>query len=317
MTNKRSPKRTVDGLLIFNKPPGFSSNQALQKVKWLLNAAKAGHTGSLDPLATGVLPLCFGEATKFSQYLLNADKGYRATFRFGQSSDSGDLDGQILNNRGSGNLKQADIEAVLPRFRGKIEQIPPMYSALKHQGQPLYKLARAGEEVERQPREVSIHRLEVVDCAPRQDAGTTYIEASIEVACSKGTYIRSLAMDMGNVLGCGALVTRLHRTQVGQFHESQAITLAELERERDVGGPGALDHFLLPVEQCITHMQAVQLPEDSGYYFSQGQPVLETAVLKTLKSGELVRVSLGSGKFLGVAEVLADGRIAPRRLVAN
>lgn len=313
---KRPPKRRVDGLLILNKPPGLSSNQALQRVRWLFNAEKAGHTGNLDPMATGVLPLCFGEATKFSRFLLDADKTYRATFLFGRRSDTGDAEGKLLSDTGAAGVTREQVEAILPRFRGEIEQVPPMYSALKYQGKPLYELARAGLEVERSPRKVQIHRLEVIDCRPRREGPATYMELDVEVACSKGTYIRSLAMDLGELLGCGALVSALHRSQAGLFRDDQAVSLASLEAERGERGPEVLDHHLQPIEHSIAHLKAVRLPESSGHYFCQGQPVLEAAVLKQLDCGDTVRVSLASGKFLGVAEVLADGRIAPRRLVA-
>ena len=174
------PKRPVSGVLILNKPKGFSSNQALQKARWLFNAAKAGHTGSLDPLATGVLPLCFGEATKFSQFLLDSDKIYRATITFGKCSDTGDSEGALLRDAGAPDLTVKAIEAILPRFRGEIEQIPPMYSALKHQGQPLYKLARAGVEIEREARKVHIFALKVLHFRPH----AIYPELDIEVECS-------------------------------------------------------------------------------------------------------------------------------------
>jgi tRNA pseudouridine55 synthase len=314
---RRPPKRAVDGVLVLNKPAGFTSNQALQKARWLLQAAKAGHTGSLDPIATGVLPLCFGEATKFSQYLLDADKTYRATVLFGRRSDTGDREGKILSDDGASGLDLARIEAELPAFRGDIEQIPPMFSALKHQGQPLYKLAREGLEVERSPRKVQIYRLEVIDCRPRQGEGGRYTELDIEVACSKGTYIRSLAMDLGDALGCGGLITALHRSKAGPFVDSEASGLAELERERSDQPASVLDHHLLPITTTIGHLQAVKLPEASGHYFRQGQPVLESSVLRNTKAGETVAVFLPDNEFLGVAEILTDGRIAPRRLIAT
>lgn len=316
---KKPPKRNIDGVLILNKPPGLTSNQALQKTRWLFNAAKGGHTGSLDPLATGVLPLCFGEATKFSQFLLDADKTYRATITFGKRSTTGDSEGDLISEAGAPDLALKDIEAVLPRFRGDIEQIPPMFSALKHQGQPLYKLARAGLEVERQARKVHIFRLEVLEFRPHQK----YPELDIEVECSKGTYIRSLAMDVGDLLpdkegnACGALISALHRSQVSVFTEQQAIDLSRLEAERDGCDPSVLDHHLLPVQQAITHLRAVILSENTGYYFQQGQPVLVGSALKHTQVGETVRVSLDSGKFLGVAEILDDGRVAPRRLIVQ
>lgn len=314
---KKTPKRSVNGVLILNKPQGFTSNQALQKVRWLFNAAKAGHTGSLDPLATGVLPLCFGEATKFSQFLLDSDKTYRSTITFGKRSDTGDSEGNLLSDTGVSGLTLKAIEVVLPQFRGDIEQVPPMFSALKHQGQPLYKLARAGIEIEREARKVHIFSLKVLNFRPHQK----YPELDIEVECSKGTYIRSLAMDIGELLGCGALISALHRSQVSKFTEQQAISLSVLEAERDAASgesnSSVLDRHLLPVEETITHLGAVILPENTGYYFQQGQPVLVGSALKHTHVGELVKVSLESGEFLGVAEILDDGRVAPRRLIVK
>ena len=318
-TQKKIPKRPLDGVLILNKPPGFTSNQALQKARWLFNAAKAGHTGSLDPLATGVLPLCFGEATKFSQFLLDADKTYRTTITFGKRSATGDTDGTLISDTGATGLSLRDIEAILPRFRGDIEQIPPMFSALKHQGQPLYKLARAGLEVEREARKVHIFGLEVLNFRPH----AKYPELDIEVECSKGTYIRSLAMDIGDLLldkegiACGALISALHRSRVSTFTEQEAVGLFELEAERGDRDPGILDYHLLPVEETIKHLRTVILSENTGYYFQQGQPVLVGSALKSTYVGETVSVSLESGKFLGVAEILDDGRVAPRRLIVQ
>jgi tRNA pseudouridine55 synthase len=316
---KKIPKRALNGVLILNKPQGFTSNQALQKARWLFNAAKGGHTGSLDPLATGVLPLCFGEATKFSQFLLDADKIYRSTITFGKRSATGDCEGELISDTGAPGLSLEDIEAVLPRFRGDIEQVPPMFSALKHQGQPLYKLARAGLEVDREARKVHIFRLEVLNFRPHPK----YPELDIEVECSKGTYIRSLAMDIGDLLfnkeghACGALISALHRSQVSTFTEHEAVNLSALEAERGNLDPGILDHHLLPVERAIVHLRAVILSENTGYYFQQGQPVLVGSALKNTRVGETVRVSLDSGKFLGVAEILDDGRVAPRRLIVQ
>jgi len=309
---KRSPKRPVNGVLILNKSQGFTSNQALQKARWLFNAAKAGHTGSLDPLTTGVLQLCFGEATKFSQFLLDSDKTYRATITFGKRSNTGDSEGTLLSDEGASDLTLKAIEAVLPQFRGEIEQVPPMFSALKHQGQPLYKLARAGIEIEREARKVHIFSLKVLNFRPHQK----YPELDIEVECSKGTYIRSLAMDIGELLKCGALISALHRSKVSRFTEQQAISLSDLEAERE-DDPTKLDHHLLPIEQMILHLGAIVLSESTGYYFQQGQPVLVGSALKQTQVGETVRVSLDNGEFLGVAEILDDGRVAPRRLVVK
>ncbi len=310
---RRRPRgRNLSGILVLDKPQGITSNDALQQAKWLFAAAKAGHTGSLDPLATGVLPLCFGEATKFSRYLLDADKGYRATVTFGQRSETGDTDGELIEDKGAENLTLEQIVAVLPRFRGEIEQVPSMYSAIKHQGQPLYKLARQGIEVEREARKVHIFRLEVLDFR----AGR-YPQLDIEVVCSKGTYIRTLAEDIGELLGCGALLSALHRNIVGPFTDADAVSLQTLQDQRGDERAEVLDGHLLPVVEALGHLSAVTLSESAGFYLRQGQPVLEASALKDTVTGELVRVVLESGEFLGVAEILDDGRVAPRRLIAE
>ncbi|MBP8770868.1 MAG: tRNA pseudouridine(55) synthase TruB, partial [Thiopseudomonas sp.] len=215
MQQVKRKRRSVSGIIIFDKPYGFSSNGALQKVRWLLNADKGGHTGSLDPLATGVLPLCFGEATKFSRYLLDADKVYEATMQLGVTTNTADAEGEVLETKDV-NVTAADIEAALPQFRGVIQQVPPMYSALKKDGQPLYKLARAGITVDRPARTVTISHLELLSFEGTQ--------ARILVACSKGTYIRSLVEDIGAVLGCGAHVAQLRRTEAGPFDLTHAVT---------------------------------------------------------------------------------------------
>lgn len=308
---RRKPKgRTLNGIVVLDKPSGLSSNQALQRAKWLFAAAKAGHTGSLDPLATGVLPLCFGEATKFSQFLLDADKCYRSTFVFGKRSETGDSEGELLHENGAAELTLEQIEAVLPRFRGEVEQVPSMYSALKHQGQPLYKLAREGKEVEREARKIKVYRLEVLDFRPGQ-----FPELDVDIHCSKGTYVRSLAEDIGEVLGVGGLVTALHRTRAGPYSEEQAVSLDALVEERGEQRAEVLDGHLLPLVTAISHLTKVELPAPSAFYFRQGQPVLEAGVLKQLETAELVRVYDPDNCFLGVGEVLADGRIGPRRLV--
>lgn len=295
-------RRKVDGVLVLDKPKGFSSNAALQKVRWLLNAEKAGHTGSLDPLATGVLPLCFGEATKFSQYLLDADKGYETVMRLGVTTATGDAEGEILERKPV-NVADSDIEQVLPRFRGDIEQVPPMYSALKRDGQPLYKLARAGEVVERAPRSVSIARLELM--ALDGDS------ARLAVACSKGTYVRTLVEDIGALLGCGAHVAELRRTVAGPFGLTHAVSLETLEAAHAEGGSEALERFLQPVDSGLEHWPLVQLSEHSAYYWLHGQPVRAPGAPKF----GMLRVQDHTGRFIGIGEVDDDGQIAPRRLI--
>ncbi|WAB93164.1 tRNA pseudouridine(55) synthase TruB [Pseudomonas citronellolis] len=304
MAQVKRIRRAVNGVLVLDKPRGMSSNQALQKVRWLLNAEKAGHTGSLDPLATGVLPLCFGEATKFSQYLLDADKGYETLARLGVTTTTGDAEGEVLEERQVTVGREA-LEAVLSRFRGEIEQVPPMYSALKKDGQPLYKLARAGEVVEREARSVTIARLELLAFeAPC---------ATLAVSCSKGTYIRTLVEDIGRELGCGAHVAALRRTQAGPFGLAQAVTLEELVQVHAEGGNEALDRFLLPVDAGLEHWPLLQLSEHSAYYWLHGQPVRAPEAPKF----GMLRVQDHEGRFIGIGEVTDDGRIAPRRLIRS
>lgn len=304
MAQVKRIRRQVHGVLVLDKPRGFSSNAALQKVRWLLNAEKAGHTGSLDPLATGVLPLCFGEATKFSQYLLDADKGYSTVAQLGVTTTTGDAEGEVLERRAVA-VDEAAILAALPAFRGQIEQIPPMYSALKRDGQPLYKLARAGEVVEREARSVTIARLELL--ALQED------RATLEVACSKGTYVRTLVEDLGARLGCGAHVAELRRTQAGPFGLTQAISLDELEAAHAEGGAEALDRFLLPVDSGLEHWPLVQLTQHSSYYWLHGQPV---RAANAPKFG-LMRVQDDQGRFIGIGEIDDEGQVAPRRLIRS
>lgn len=291
-------KRPVDGVLLLDKPAGISSNQALQKAKHLLMAAKAGHTGSLDPFATGLLPLCFGEATKFSHYLLDADKTYVATLQLGATSTTGDTEGEIL--RGSEvKVTLARVEEVLQRFLGEISQVPPMYSALKHQGKALYEYARAGVEIERPARQVIIHRLRAM-----------HFEATsltIEVSCSKGTYIRTLAEDIGHALGCGAYLTQLRRTHTGAFDLAPAVTLEQLEslslEQRDA--------LLLEADVLVGDLPEAELDADSEFYLCRGQPVW----LPGKRVLGDIRLYGGGRRFLGLGEVMPDGKIAPRRLL--
>ncbi|WP_342245321.1 tRNA pseudouridine(55) synthase TruB [Pseudomonas sp. OTU5201] len=304
MAQVKRIRRNISGVLILDKPRGMSSNAALQKVRWLLNAEKAGHTGSLDPLATGVLPLCFGEATKFSQYLLDADKGYETLAQLGVTTSTGDAEGEVIERR-EVTAGREDIEAQLPRFRGEIKQIPPMYSALKKDGQPLYKLARAGEVVEREARSVTIARLDLLACENSQ--------ARLAVACSKGTYIRTLVEDLGQALGCGAHVAELRRTQAGPFGLDQAISLETLEKAHAEGGNEALDQFLLPVDSGLEHWPLIQLTEHSAYYWLHGQPVRAPEAPKF----GMMRVQDHTGRFIGIGEVSDDGRVAPRRLIRS
>ncbi len=300
--------RPVDGILVLHKPAGMTSNAALQAAKRLYFAAKAGHTGALDPLATGVLPLCFGEATKFSQFLLDSDKAYRSTFVLGVSTTTGDADGEVLASTACPELTEAQVTAALAQFQGEIEQLPSMYSALKHQGQPLYKLAREGKEVERKRRRVTVYELRIEDFR-----GGEQPEVDVYIHCSKGTYVRSIAEDLGQALGCGAHVSRLHRTMAGPFTEQQAVTLESLEAMKEAEAYGKMDDLLLPMDTALADFPAVELVESSAYYILQGQPVL---VPRAPTEGT-VRLMVEDGRFIGIGEVLEDGRVAPKRLVVS
>ncbi len=305
---RRRKGRPVDGILVLDKPEGLSSNQALQAVKRLYFAAKAGHTGSLDPLATGVLPLCFGEATKFSQYLLDADKAYTSTFVLGVSTDSGDAAGEVIAETDAAAVSADAVERELASFRGEIEQVPSMYSAIKHQGQPLYKLARQGVEVERKARRVVIKHLEL-----RAFRAGARPEVDIYLECSKGTYVRSLAEDLGAALGCGAHVAALRRTQAGPFRIEDAVSLMSLESLKANDQLAAMAALLRPADAALGAMPLVHLSESGGFYMRQGQPVL----VPNAPCDGMVRIALESGEFLGVGEILDDGRVAPRRLIVT
>ena len=298
---RRSRGRAVNGILVLDKPVGMGSNEALQRVKRLYRARKAGHTGSLDRLASGLLPICFGEATKLSGYLLNADKHYVATFLLGVTTTTGDAEGEVVSRRDVPALSAAAIDRAAARFRGEIEQIPPMHSALKHKGKRLYQLAHQGIVVERQPRRVTIHRFEV----PRFGGDTV----EVEVLCSKGTYIRTLAEDFGEALGCGASVAALRRIGAGPFTAGDMVELAAVE-SMAAQGPQALDAPLLPMEAAVSGWPSVQLPEGVAFYLLKGQPV---QVPHSPTEG-WVRIHTERAGFIGVGEVLDDGRIAPRRL---
>lgn len=293
---------------MLDKPSGLSSNAALQHTKRLFGAAKAGHTGSLDPLATGVLPLCFGEATKFSQFLLDADKGYLSTFILGVGTDTADADGEIVAEASADHVTEESLLAAMAALTGTIEQVPPMYSALKVDGQPLYKRARAGEEVERASRSVTIREfgLHAFEPGPRA-------EVKVQVLCSKGTYVRTLAEDLGAALGVPAHVSVLRRCQSGPFALEQCVTPEQLTAAREQGTEGDLDPFLLPIEACLPHLPRLVISEAATFYIRQGQPVV---VPKGPQNG-MVRVADAAGQFLGVGELRDDGKLAPKRLLAH
>lgn len=300
----RKPKgRAVNGLLILDKPLGLSSNAALQRVKRLFNAAKAGHTGSLDPLATGVLPLCLGEATKFSQYLLDADKAYSTVATLGIKTTTGDAEGEAISEQPV-HVTQSDITQLLPDFTGEIQQVPPMYSALKHKGQPLYKLAREGKEVERPARTVTIKQLSLESYAQP--------DCTLNVECTKGTYIRTLVEDIGDALNCGAHVSVLRRTKAGPYTEAQSYTLEALEKLHEEKGPEALDALLLPLDSAAQHWPAVRPGKTACFYLQQGQPIQVSGAPPT----GLVRLYTDE-QFIGIGEIMDDGKVAPKRLIAE
>lgn len=292
----------VDGLLLLNKPPGLSSNQALQRVKRLLRAKKGGHTGSLDPAATGMLPLCFGEATKVCAYLLDADKTYRVTAKLGTATDSGDATGNETGTAAVPVLSAADWRAILDRFLGESTQVPPMYSALKQDGKRLYELARKGEVVERQPRPIRIDEIELLEIAAAR--------LVFRVRCSKGTYIRSLVEDIAREAGTVAHTARLHRENVGDFSAEDMLDLAGAEAIA-AEGPTALRERLLPPDRALQVLPEVRLHDaEATGRFCGGQSVTAAPT----GAGGLARVYSEAGVFVGVGEHFGDGRLAPRRV---
>ncbi|MFC1684203.1 tRNA pseudouridine(55) synthase TruB [Pseudomonadota bacterium] len=299
---QRQRGRNVQGILLLDKPMGITSNAALQQVKRLFNARKAGHTGSLDPLANGLLPICLGGATKISAFLLDADKHYRVRIQLGVTTTTADAEGEVLETRSAEGISEQDIQGVLGRFSGEIQQLPPMYSALKHKGERLYKLARQGIEVEREPRPVTIHSLQFVEAE--------LPEFELDVHCSKGTYVRTLAEDIGEALGCGGHVVALRRTGVGPFDTEGWVDMETLEAKAEEGFD-ALDKLLLPIDSAIGHWPEVRLTADTAYYLRMGQPVM---VPRAPTEG-WVRLYEGEGAFIGVGEIQDDGKVAPRRLI--
>ena len=299
--------RNISGILLLDKPAGITSNTALQIVKRLFDACKAGHTGSLDPLATGVLPLCFGEATKFSQFLLDADKRYQATFKLGVITDSGDADGKVLETRSVPEISDLKLESVLENYRGKISQIPSMFSALKVNGQPLYKLARQGIEIERKSRLVTIHELRVLE--RHQD------KITVDVRCTKGTYVRTLAEDIGLELGCGAHVVELRRLAAGPYTVDETVSMEQLELWAE--DKVQLDERLQPVSSAVQDWPQVELTEVTASYIRQGQPVQIANAPTTGWVSIFSESDDPNEEFIGVGQVMDDGRIAPRRLVVT
>ena len=302
MRSQRKPYRAVNGILLLDKPVGATSNEALQAVKRLYLAKKAGHTGSLDPLADGLLIICFGEATKISSYLLEADKYYRTVCKLGIETTTGDSEGEITRQREVERYSDHQIDRVLDRYRGLIEQIPPMHSALKYKGKRLYELARKGIEVERQPRSVYIYKLACID----RKADTL----KFDIDCSKGTYIRTLVEDIGQSLGCGAHVTALRRLGVGPYFEPEMVTLDDLQR-LSAQGFEAMDELLQPIDSALADWPALRLNSDMVYYARSGQPVL----IPGAPVEGYVRLYDPHNSFMGIGMMLDDGRVAPKRLI--
>lgn len=303
---RRPRGRDLSGILVLDKAKGKSSNGCLQEVKRLFEAEKAGHTGSLDPLASGVLPLCFGEATKISQFLLDSDKRYKTMIQLGVRTDSADSQGEVIERRSADHVSREDVLTAMEAFRGDIQQTPPMYSALKHQGKPLYKLAREGIEVDRKARDVTIYSIELL----------TYCDESktleLEIDCSKGTYIRTIADDLGESLGCGAHVVELRRLQAGAFSEAHSVSLEQLVAAKEAGGLEAIDAYLLGADLAVDELPKVTLPADTAAFVKQGQPV----IVRHLPEAGLVRL-YDEEVFIGIGAILDDGRVAPRRLFVS
>ena len=292
--------RSVSGILLLDKPIGITSNGALQRVKRLFNAKKAGHTGSLDPLATGMLPICLGEATKLSSFLLDSNKSYKVTAKLGVRTNTGDCEGHIIETRPVEVTHERLLE-IIQKFLGNIEQIPPMFSAIKVEGRPLYELARKGIEIERAPRQVNIFSIKLDE----------FLDDvfSFHVHCSKGTYVRTLVEDIGHALGCGAHVTELRRTQVFPYHQSNMHTMDELEKMGE--NFTALDRCLLSMDTAIDFLPAIQLTTAMAFYLRNGQSVRVSISVNST----YVRLMSEVGNLIGIGEYTVDGRIKPYRLL--
>jgi len=301
---RRRRVRNISGIVVLDKANGLSSNAALQEVKRLYEANKAGHAGSLDPLATGVLPVCLGEATKVSQFLLDSDKRYRTRIKLGIRTDTGDSEGSIIERNEGISISRKAIERALTKFKGEVEQVPPMHSAIKMNGVPLYKLARKGITVEREPRLVTLYQICLVEFVNS--------ELELEISCSKGTYIRTIADDLGQELGCGAHVIELRRTQAGVFTEKDSISAEELVLEKENRGLDKIDQFLIPMDRAIQDLPEVNLPSITASHVKNGQAVL----VRHLPKNGLVRM-YEDEQFIGIGSIDDDGKVAPRRLIIN
>jgi len=296
---KKSLKREIDGVFLLDKPLGFSSNQALKKIQWLFNAKKAGHTGTLDPMATGLLPICLGEATKFSHRLLNAHKSYIATIQLGITTSTGDQEGEVISEK-EVVLNEAQLKETLKKFVGDITQVPPMYSALKFEGKPLYEYAREGIEIERKSRQIKIFDIKLIN-----------IEKSIitiEVLCSKGTYLRTLAEDIGQTMGCGAHLKGLERTQTGNFQLSEALSIEALEAMP----MASREKALMPIDVLLEELLSINLNMAELDAIKKGQSIDFMS-----KNDKEVRLYSPSGQFVGVGQPDLKGRLFPKRLIAK
>ncbi|MCG7874314.1 MAG: tRNA pseudouridine(55) synthase TruB [Candidatus Thiodiazotropha lotti] len=303
MGRRRNRGRNINGVLLLDKPQGMTSNKALQEVKFLYKAAKAGHTGSLDPLATGLLPICFGEATKLSAFLLDADKRYLVKVKLGETTTTADAEGDVVETSDPSGVTEDALRETMAEFLGEQQQLPPMYSAIKHNGERLYKLARQGIEVEREPRTIHIHGIDLLSF--------DLPEFEMDVRCSKGTYVRTLAEDIGKRLGCGAYVSGLRRTGVGPYDDQSMLTLEQVQEAFGEKRFAEMDEWMLPLESALADWPEVALSADAAFYMKQGQPIL----VPNAPTSGWVRLYANKTDFIGVGQILDDGRVAPKRLM--
>ncbi|GDY28324.1 tRNA pseudouridine synthase B [Agarivorans sp. Toyoura001] len=308
---RRKKGRAIDGILLLNKPTGVSSNGILQRIKRIYFAQKAGHTGALDPLATGMLPICLGEATKFSQFLLDSDKRYQVTAQLGVRTNTSDSDGEVVEQR-EVNVNQTDVEAALDTFRGPINQVPSMFSALKHNGKPLYSYAREGITIEREARPITVYENNFISLEGDM--------LTLDVHCSKGTYIRTIIDDLGEMLGCGAHVVKLHRSQVASYPSERMVTPEQLEalleqaNEQEIAPKELLDPLLLPMDSAVEHLPEVNIPEALGGYLMQGQAMQVAGA----PLNDVFRLTIGEQRrFVGIGQLNDDGLVAPKRLIQS
>jgi len=302
MGRRNKKGRDITGIVVVDKPSGRSSNHVLQQVKRLFDAKKAGHTGSLDPLATGLLPICLGEATKVSSYLLDADKRYQVTCQLGVLTDSGDSDGNVIETNTVAEFTQQQLATIVSKFIGQQQQVPPMYSALKHQGQPLYKLARQGIVVERKSRQITLYDIQILAC--------TTDTFTLDVTCSKGTYIRTLVEDISRELGCGGHVTMLRRIEVAGYQEAQSISVEQLDILAQQEGIEALDKCLLPTEDALPDWPAIDVSDEMVTALRYGQSVQVEHAFERAN----VRLFDQEKSFLGLGEMSETGLVAPKRV---